>query len=70
MEIEITIKAILTLPEGTQVPGEGRAFTLPNGDWVKPFVVLERNDLDDLSFTQTEALGLDICETEIQWFEV
>ena len=70
MEIEVTIKAVLTLPEGTTLPEDGRAFTLPGGDWVKPFIVLEMNDGRDLSFKETEALGLDICETEIEWFEV
>lgn len=70
MEIEITIKAVLTLPEGTKVPEEGRAFTLPNGDWVKPFIVLEKNDWDDLSFDQANGMGVDVSETEIEWFEV
>ena len=70
MEIEVTIKAVLTLPEGTIVPEEGRGFTLPNGDWVKPFIVLEMNDDRDLSFKETSALGVDVCETEIEWVEV
>lgn len=70
MEIEVTIKAILTFPEGTQVPDDGRAFTLPNGDWVKPFVVLEMNDGRDLTFEETEALGISVEETEIEWFDV
>ena len=69
MEIEVTIKAVLTLPEGTTLPEDGRAFTLPGGDWVKPFIVLEMNDGRDLSFTETKALGIDIEETNIQWFE-
>lgn len=70
MEIEVTIKAVLTLPEGTIVPEEGRGFTLPNGDWVKPFIVLEMNDDRDLSFKEAGALGVDVCETEIEWVEV
>ena len=70
MEIEVTIKAVLTLPEGTKLPEDGRAFTLPGGDWVKPFIVLEINDERDISFNETEVLGLDICETEIEWVEV
>ena len=69
MEVEVTIKAVLTLPEGTKLPEDGRAFTLPGGDWVKPFIVLEMNDGRDLSFTETKALGIDIEETNIQWFE-
>lgn len=70
MEIEITIKAVLTLPDGTVVPEQGRGFTLPSGDWVKPFIVLEINDDRDLSFKDASALGLDVTETEIEWFEV
>lgn len=70
MEIRVSIEAVLTLPEGTTVPEEGRAFTLPSGDWVKPFVVLEMNDGRDLSFTEANALGIDIEEANIEWFEV
>lgn len=70
MDIEITITAIITLPEGTIVPEKGRGFTLPSGDWVKPFVVLEMNDGRDLSFKEANALGVDVSETNIEWFEV
>ena len=70
MEIEVTIKAVLTLPEGTVVPEDGRAFTLPSGDWVKPFVVLELNDERNLSFADWNALGVDVTEVEIEWVEV
>lgn len=70
MLIRIEIEAYLHLPEGTQVPDNGRAFMLPSGDWVKPFVVLEMNDGRDLSFKETEALGVSIEEANIQWFEV
>lgn len=70
LTIEVTIKAILTLPEGTQVPEEGRGFTLPNGDWVKPFVVMEINDDRDLTFAEAEGLGVSVDEVEIEWFEV
>lgn len=69
MIIRIEIEAYLHLPEGTKVPEQGRAFTLPNGDWVKPFVVLEMNDGRDLSFTEANTLGIDIEEANIQWFE-
>ncbi len=70
MEIRVTIEAVLTLPEGTIVPEEGRGFTLPNGDWVKPFIVLEMNDDRDLSFKETAALGVDVCETNVEWEEL
>lgn len=69
MQMRITIEAVLTLPDGTKVPEDGRAFTLPDGDWVKPFVVLEHNDWADLSFEQAQALGCDVEETNIEWFE-
>ena len=66
MNVKVTLEAIITLPEGTQWPSFGeigsRAFTLPNGDWVKPWVVMELNDIDDLSTTQAEALGIHITE--------
>lgn len=70
MEIRITIETIVTFPEGTIVPEEGRGFTLPGGDWVKPFVVLEMNDDRDLTFREAIALGLDVTETNIEWEEV
>lgn len=70
MEIEIKITAIITLPDGTVVPEQGRGFTLPSGDWVKPFIVMEINDSRDLSFKEASALGVDVTETEIEWFEV
>jgi hypothetical protein len=69
MEIRITIEAVLTLPEGTQVPEQGRAFTLPNGDWVKPWIVLEINDDRDLKFEELELMGIDVNETNVEWFE-
>jgi hypothetical protein len=66
MNIRVTLEAVITLPEGTQWPSFGeigsRAFTLPNGDTIKPWVVVELNDLDDLSTTQAEALGIHITE--------
>ena len=70
MEIEVTIKAVLTLPEGTKLPEDGRAFTLPEGSWVKPFVALELNDEHDLSFAEMGGWGVDVYETEIEWVEV
>lgn len=70
MEIEVTIKAVLTLPEGTKLPEEGRAFTLPEGSWVKPFVSLELNDEHDLSFAEMSVWDVDVYETEIEWVEV
>ena len=58
MLVRITLEATISLPDGTRFPEQGRAFTLPNGDWVKPFVVLERNDWQDLPYSVTESLGI------------
>ena len=69
MQIRVTIEAVITLPEGTTVPEQGRAFTLPSGDWVKPFIVMEMNDGRDLTWSQCLALGVDVDETNIEWFE-
>lgn len=69
MQVKVTIEAVITLPEGTIVPEQGRAFTLPSGDWVKPFVVLEMNDGNDLTFNDAAALGVYVDETNIEWFE-
>ena len=68
MLVKITLEAMLELPDGTLLPhdlSDPRRFTLPGGDWVKPFVVLELNDKSRLSFTETSALGIDIEETNI-----
>jgi hypothetical protein len=66
MIVKVTLEAMITFPEGTKWPSFGeigsRAFTLPNGDTVKPWVVMELNDLDDLKFTQLEELGIHITE--------
>ena len=69
MEIRVTIEAVMTLPEGTIVPEQGRAFTLPNGDWVKPWVVLEMNDGRDLTLGEMEEIEAAITETNIEWFD-
>jgi len=35
---------------------------LPNGDWVKPWAVLELNDKRDLSFVEVQTMGMDITD--------
>lgn len=66
MIVKVTVEATITFPEGTKWPSFGeigsRAFTLPNGDIIKPWVALELNDLNDLTYTQVEELGIDIAE--------
>jgi hypothetical protein len=69
MQIILKIEAVITLPEGTTVPEEGRAFTLPNGDWVKPFIVMELNDEVDLDGGAMLDMGIDVLETDISWEE-
>lgn len=69
MQIRVTIEAVIDLPEGTIVPEDGRAFTLPSGDWVKPWVILELNDEIDLGQGAMNEMGVGITETEIAWFE-
>lgn len=68
-QIRVTIDAVITLPEGTIVPEQGRAFTLPSGDWVKPFIVMELNDDRDLPYSELIKMDVDIDETNIEWFE-
>jgi hypothetical protein len=61
MIVNMTLQVTLTLPDGSasmDMSG-GRGWVLPNGDWVKVFAVLERNDEADL--TLFEALDLN-CE--------
>lgn len=69
MIIKVTIEAMILLPDGTEVPENGRKFTLPNGDWVKPWLVLEMNDKRDLTLGEMNGAGVGITETNIEWFE-
>jgi len=64
MLVRITLEATISLPDGTRFPEQGRAFTLPNGDWVKPWIVLELNDSEDLKFTQLGELGIDVTNND------
>lgn len=68
MLVKITLEAMLELPDGTLLPhdlSDPRRFTLPGGDWVKPWIVLERNDMDDLGFGELVDAGIDLEETNI-----
>lgn len=69
MIVKVTIEALIDLPYGTKLPEQGRAFTLPSGDWVKPWIVLEMNDGRDLGQNEMEDWGLAIEETNIEWVE-
>ena len=65
MIFKVTLEAMITLPEGTKMPMQGRAFTLPNGDTVKPYVVLELNERNDMTFQETEQRDISIDEGRI-----
>ena len=68
MLVKITLEAMLELPDGTLLPhdlSDPRRVTLPGGDGVKPWIVLERNDMDDLGFGELVDAGIDLEETNI-----
>lgn len=53
MEVEVTLRAIITLPEGSKrSETEHRGWVLPDGSVVKPFVVLELNDDHDMDYAE------------------
>ena len=64
MIVNMTLSVTLEMPDGTaSVDGSGgRAWILPSGDMVKPWVVLELNELRDLSFAETQTLGIDVAD--------
>ena len=67
VEVFMTLKAIVTLPEGSTIAERGRGIYLPNGDWLKPWVVLEHNDDGDLSYADLEKLGVDLMDTTFEY---
>jgi hypothetical protein len=69
-QFRVTIEAVITLPEGTNVPERGRAFVLPSGDWVKPWIVLEMNDGRDLTYGEAAKLGCFVMETNNELVEL
>lgn len=64
MIVNMTLEVTLTLPDGSaSMDGSnGRAWVLPNGDWVKPFVVLELNDDRDLTYLDALKMGMDVSD--------
>lgn len=69
-QVRVTIEAVITLPEGTTLPERGRAFVLPSGDWVKPWIVLEMNDGRDLTYGEAAKLGCFVMETNNELVEL
>jgi len=65
MIVNLTLSVTLTLPDGSASldDGCGRAWSLPNGDWVKPWITMELNDQRELSWAEAQAMGIDIEET-------
>lgn len=59
----ITARAILTVPPGTVIAG--RDITLPDGNVLKPWVTLELNEGDDLTFDELEALRVELDPDDI-----
>ena len=64
MIVNLTLSVTLTLPDGSASldGGGGRAWLLPNGDWVKPWITLELNDTRDLTFAEVQTMGMEIEE--------
>jgi hypothetical protein len=64
MIVNLTLSVTLTLPDGSaSIDGsDGRAWSLPNGDWIKPWITLELNDERDLTQEEIAALEIDIEE--------
>jgi hypothetical protein len=58
MQVRYTFEVMVWVPDGSEL-GEGRAIILPNGEWVKPWVVMELNDDQDLTHSQLIEAGMD-----------
>lgn len=70
MDIKVTITATITVPDGSKLESElGRQITLPSGDWVKPFIVLELNDERDLPWAEAVEIGCDVVEARCEYEE-
>ena len=62
MIVNMTLEVRLELPDGSaSMDGTGgRGWVLPNGDWVKVFTTLERNDEEDLTMSEVLSLNMDM----------
>ena len=65
MIVNLTLSVTLTLPDGSTSldDGCGRAWLLPDGNWVKPWITMELNDERDLSFAELVVLEIDVEES-------
>ena len=59
MRLKIVSHAFLDVPDGTVVQDDG-FIKLPNGDFLKPFVTMELNEMTDLTTTQLNQHGCDM----------
>lgn len=59
---QVRLLATITLPEGTTENTSGRGWVLPDGTLIKPFVVLEKNEEDNLTYDQGADLGVYVDE--------
>ena len=64
MIVNLTLEVTLELPDGSASMDDthGRGWVLPDGNWIKPFAVLELNDERDLSYPEAMLLGMDVSD--------
>lgn len=62
MIVNLTLQVTLILPDGSaSIDGaSGRGWVLPDGNFIKPFAVLELNDERDLTYAEAERMGVHI----------
>jgi hypothetical protein len=58
-DFRFSVTEVIGAPEGTATLPDGRGLQLPNGDIVKPWIVLELNEDRDLTGEEMDGLGLD-----------
>ncbi len=70
MDIKVTITATITVPDGSKLETEyGRQITLPDGNWIKPFIVLELNDDKDLKWDEAYRMDCFVDEANCEYEE-
>lgn len=70
MRLQITLTAIVELPDAAELHGERTIQLGPDSrEWLKPWIVLERNDLMDCTEEELENLAVhlehDECSIEV-----
>lgn len=67
MIIDYVLKGSIVVPDGSTLSEESnRMIILPDGSWIKPFIVLELNDEQDLTYNQTVDIECDILDESIE----